>query len=123
MLKCATILLLLIAISTAWGQAEVRESKDKSCREHPQRVGNCFSVRGRLSVYNGSPALRLWRVGTRRMLGISEQRFAVSGYRNVPDDIESQINQDVAIFGDFLVCPFTPSRPREMQLICIESGK
>jgi len=57
------------------------------------------------------------------MLGISEQRFAVVGYRNVPDDIESQINQDVAIFGDFLVCPFTPSRPGEMQFVCIESGK
>ena len=80
-------------------------------------------MRGRLSVYSGSPALRIWRVGTRRILGVSEQRFSVAGYRNVPADIENQINQDVAIFGDFLVCPFTPSRPKEMQLVCIETAK
>lgn len=67
--------------------------------------------------------MRLWRVGTRRMLGISEQRFAISGYRNIPSDIESQISPDVAIFGDFLVCPFTPQRAGEMQLVCIEAGK
>jgi len=57
------------------------------------------------------------------MLGISEQRFAVTGYRNVPEDIERQVNQDVALLGDFVVCPFTRSRPGEMQLVCIESGK
>jgi len=57
------------------------------------------------------------------MLGISEQRFAAAGYRNVPENIQSQINQDVAIFGDFLVCPFTRSQPGEMQLVCIEEGK
>jgi len=57
------------------------------------------------------------------MLGISEQRFSVAGYRNVPDYIESQINQNVAIFGDFMVCPFTRSQPAAMQLVCIEAGK
>jgi hypothetical protein len=57
------------------------------------------------------------------MLGISEQRFAQTGYRNVPEDIERKINQDVALFGDYLVCPFTRSKPGEMQLVCIESGK
>lgn len=57
------------------------------------------------------------------MLGISEQRFAEVGYRNVPEDIERKINQDVTIFGDYLVCPFTRSKPGEMQLVCIESGK
>ncbi len=97
--------------------------EEKSCRAHPQLVGRCFTLRGRLSVYSGSPALRIWRVGTRRMLGVSEQRFSLAGYRNVPADIQNQINQDVAIFGDFLVCPFTRPRPREMQLVCIESAK
>jgi hypothetical protein len=57
------------------------------------------------------------------MLGISEQRFSVAGYRNVPEYIESKINENVAIFGDFVVCPFTRSKPGEMQLVCIESAK
>jgi len=117
------ILFLLTASSSMLAQSPAPEEKEKSCREHPRLIGNCFTVRGRLSIYNGAPALRLWRIGTRRMLGISEQRFSVAGYRNVPEYIESQINQNVAIFGDFRVCPFTRSQPGEMQLVCIEAGK
>ena len=74
-------------------------------------------------MYNGAPALRIWRVGTRRVLGVSEQKFSVAGYRNIPKEIEEQINQDVEIFGDFLVCPFTRSRPGEMQLVCIDEAR
>jgi hypothetical protein len=122
------LILLLSSICFSGGslpkaQGLTRETKEKSCRAHPQLIGRCFTVRGRLSSYNGAPALRIWRVGTRRMLGISEQRFSIAGYRNVPADIERQIDQDAAIFGDFLVCPFTRSRPGEMQLVCIESGR
>jgi hypothetical protein len=95
----------------------------KSCREHPQLIGKCFNVRGRLSVYNGVPAVRLWRIGTRRVLGISEQRFSLPEYRNLPEDLMKQLNGESEIFGDFLVCPFTPAKPREMQLVCVESAK
>jgi len=95
---------------------------DKSCREHPQLVGKCFTVRGRLSVYNGAPALRIWKIGTNRVLGVSEQRFAVAGYRNLPEDIHQQIDQDKALIGDFLVCPFTRSKPKEMQMVCIDKA-
>ena len=80
-------------------------------------------IHGRLSIYNGAPAMRLWKIGTRRMLGVSEQRFAVSGYRNVPENVQNQINQDVDLFGDFLVCPFTRAKAGEMQLVCIEEGR
>ena len=95
----------------------------KSCREHPQLIGKCFNVHGRLSVYNGAPAVRLWRIGTRRVMGISEQRFSLPEYRNLPEDLMKQLNEENEIFGDFLVCPFTPVKPREMQLVCIESAK
>jgi hypothetical protein len=123
LLRLTILPLLLIASANVWGQSPASEANEKSCRAHPQLIGRCFTVRGRLSVYNGTPARRLWRIGTKRVLGISEQRFAATGYRNVPEDIESKLNQDVAIFGDFVVCPFTRSKPGEMQLVCIESAK
>ncbi|HMG72099.1 MAG TPA: hypothetical protein VK582_01245 [Pyrinomonadaceae bacterium] len=99
------------------------ETTEKSCREHPQVIGKCFAVRGRLSVYNGAPAIRLWRMGTGRVLGISEQRFSLPGYRNLPESLSQQLSGDNDIVGDFLVCPFTKPKPREMQLVCIESAK
>ena len=95
---------------------------DKSCREHPQLVDACFKVRGRLAVYNGAPALRIWKIGTKRMLGISEQRFAIAGFRNIPEDLQNKIDQDKFLYADFVVCPFTKSQPNEMQLVCIEKA-
>ena len=64
--------------------------------------------------------MRIWKVGTSRILGVSEQRFAVEGYRNVPEEISEKIDQDKVLIGDFLVCPFTRPRKNEMQLVCIE---
>ena len=93
---------------------------DKSCREHPKLVRKCFTVHGRLSVYNGAPALRILKLGTKRMLGVSEQRFAVEGYRNVPEEVTAKLDQDKLLYGDYTVCPFTRAREKEMQLVCIE---
>jgi hypothetical protein len=98
-------------------------SAQKSCREHPQLIGKCFRAHGRLSTHNGNPAVRLWRIGTKRVLGVSDQRFSLPEYRNLPEDLSQKLNGENSIIGDFLVCPFTPAKPREMQLMCIESAK
>jgi hypothetical protein len=115
--------LLLFVCAGVTSSLPASQTTEKSCREHPQLVGKCFSLHGRLSVYNGAPAIRLWRMGTNRMLGISEQRFALPGYRNLPESLTQQLNQENEIFGDFIVCPFTKPKPREMQLVCIEAAK
>src|SRR4026208_1019226 len=102
--------MVLMACSSSFAGSPRSGLIQKPCREHPQLAGKCFNVRGRLSVYNGSPAMRLWRVGTRRVLGISEQRFSLPDYRNLPEELASQLNSENEIYGDFLVCPFT--RPK-----------
>lgn len=79
-------------------------------------------MRGRLSLYNGAPTIRLWRVGTRRMLGVSGS-YAEEGYSSIPKEIESRLDWETEVWGDFEVCPFTRQRPGVMQLICVESGK
>jgi hypothetical protein len=96
---------------------------EKTCREHPQLVGKCSTVHGRLSVYNGNPAVRLRRIGTKRILGVSDQRFKLPDYRNIPESLAQQLNGENELVGDFQICPFTRAKPGEMQLICIESAK
>jgi hypothetical protein len=120
-LLVACLLLLLSAALAA--PTPILETTEKSCRDHSQLAGKCFAAHGRLSVYNGAPAVRPWRTGTRRVLGVSEQRFNLPGYRNLPETLAQQLNGDNEIVGDFVVCPFTRPKPREMQLICIESVK
>jgi hypothetical protein len=48
---------------------------------------------------------------------------AVPGRNTIPASIESKLDFDKEVFGDFLVCPLTHSRPGRMQTICVESGK
>jgi hypothetical protein len=124
-MKLLTILssLLLVAATALSQSIQPSINKEKSCSHHPKLVGRCFQVRGRLSVYNGAPALRIWKIGTRRILGISEQRFQEPGYANLPEDIRNQVSGESDLFGDFIVCPFTQPRAGEMQLVCVESGK
>ena len=119
--RMAALLLLILCGSVLAMSPSV--PVEKSCREHPQLVSKCFNVHGRLSTHNGNPAVRLWNLRTRRMLGVSDQRFSLPGYRNIPEDLARQLDGESVIYGDFLVCPFTRPRPREMQLMCIESAK
>ena len=116
------LLILLLAYNSAPAQTGTPETSQKPCREQPGLVGKCFTVRGRLSLYNGAPTVRLWRAGTRRMLGVSGS-YAEAGYSSIPAEIERQLDWETEVWGVFVVCPFTPQRPREMQMICIESGK
>ena len=98
-------------------------AEDKPCSSHPKIIGEPFIVHGRLSLYNGAPSVRLWKIGTNRILGVSEGRFYVEGIRNLPEAIEEKLTWDTELYGDFLVYPFTPSKPGVMQLMCIESVK
>ena len=97
----------------------------KSCRARSDLVGRCLNVRGRLSVYNGTPSIRLWPVGSKRLLGVldPEDVSGELGPSTIPASVRRQLDWDKEIFGDFLVCPLTRSKPGRMQTICIESGK
>ena len=98
------------------------KAAEKSCKRHPKVMGECFIVHGRLSRFNGTPSVRLWKVGTNRILGVSEGRFYLDGYRNLPESLEKMLSWETELFGNFLVCPFTHEKPGEMRLICIESA-
>ena len=100
------------------------QSKNKSCKEHPKLIGPCFNVRGRLSAYNGGPTLRLWPIGTARLLGVSQGRFYLPDYDNVPPEVVAKLASfETEMFADFTVCPFTKDEPGVMRLICVESAK
>jgi len=111
----------LILFFAATSSSDEKPGK-KSCKEHPMLSGPCFKVRGRMSFYNGNPTARIWPLGTKRMLGISQGRFYLEDYVNVPDELVRRLSWETAMFADFTVCPFTDDRPGEMRLICVESA-
>src|SRR5664279_1330199 len=92
------------------------------CKPNPKVIGACYVVHGRLGLGGDTVTLRLWPVGTKRMLG------ATGG--SVPDDAVDPIcpsglklpSESEVIYGDFEVCPFTQDRKGAMQMVCIESA-
>jgi hypothetical protein len=98
----------------------------------PEGAASCYWTRGRLSIYNGNPSLRVWKIGTKHLLGIYSgpstfppRTSEDSENPELPANLE---NLDGAldggeIFADFEVCPLRPEHPRQMQPACIESAK
>jgi hypothetical protein len=93
------------------------------CKGNPQVIGACYSVHGRLNPRSADTIrLRLWPVGTKRMLGIAGGPVIDDAVAPIyPNNIKFDSSTE-AIYGDFEVCPFTPEREGAMQLVCIESA-
>jgi hypothetical protein len=115
-------LLLAVSPAASLAQGVAPRRTLQPCRAQPSLVGKCFQVYGRLALYNGAPTIRLWRAGTKRVLGISGS-YARDGYSSIPEDLERQLSWEKELWGEYLVCPYTRRRPGEMQLVCIEAAK
>lgn len=109
---------LAIALAAINASASLAEGKN-SCATDTRVVEPCFTVRGRLAAYNGAPNIRIWVVGTHRVLGISQGRYAPSGYDMLPSGMPQAIEPEAFYFGNFTVCPFTKEEPGLMRMVCV----
>ena len=64
---CAAVFPFTALASQSWPPT-VRDPGE--CLTNPGVVAPCFSFHGRMSLANGSPSLRIWRIGTKRILGV-----------------------------------------------------
>ncbi len=114
---------LLLLVGSVIRESESNQTPP-TCRARSDLVGKCFSVHGRLSVYNGTPSIRLWPIGTKRLLGVIDPNEASStpGEPILPGNIKRKLDWDKDVLGDFEVCPLTKQKPGHMQTVCIQSG-
>ena len=96
------------------------------CEGALQVVAECFTVHGRLSLYQGTPSFRIWRIGTHEILGILDTATQGSSESPwLPPAVVTlgKIDPDrMAVSGDYLVCPLSRARSGEMQYVCVESA-
>ena len=81
--------------------------------------GPCRTVHGRMDLWNGAPTVRIWMVGTRRILGVEQPN---ERFDDLPPAVRRIWQGDDAdwatsIYGDFRVCALTPQRPGHMQQV------
>jgi hypothetical protein len=84
--------------------------------------GACHVIRGRLAVWNGTPSVRIWPVGTRRELGVVDAHGDAEGERLFPSPVAALIEpapDRTVVFGDYRVCPLSPQQPGRMQIVYI----
>ena len=94
---------------------------EPQCKENPRLIGACYKVHGRLDPGADTVELRLWRVGTKRILGISSgPSIDDASYPIFPNNLKFPHSESIC--GDFEVCPFTRERKGTMRLVCIESA-
>jgi hypothetical protein len=116
----------MIATATPPQEAPKRKIPCKT----PENASMCYWTRGRVTLGAGTPAYRMWKVGTKRLLGIYSGP-SVDRYSHDNEDPEFPANvqrvwQDRighTLWADFEVCPLEPERPGFMQAICVESAK
>lgn len=116
---------------SSWAQDAPHETpKRKYPCETTENAATCYWTHGRLSLYNGTPAFRIWKIGTRRIVGIYSGPNAWE--KDELDNEHPEFPANLArvfkpfsnrIFADFEICPLEPEHPGEMQAVCIESAK
>jgi hypothetical protein len=90
----------------------------KGCKANPAVVDKCFSVAGQVSVYNGTPAVRIAPNGGKRLLGVLPSENEI-----MPAQLKERISPDRGVFAEMEVCPFSKRKPGHMQFVCVESAK
>lgn len=89
-------------------------SSIESCKSDPDLVAQCFTVHGRLDLYNGGPSTRIWVVGTHHMLGVDNEIL--------PEKAALKLDWETDVYGDFVVCPLAREQKGHMQSVCVESA-
>lgn len=94
---------------------------------------SCVVIHGRLRYGNGTPALRLWHIGTTHSFviysGLNAEKFDEldNEHPKLPLNLQKTYEADPnpfkpRIFADFEVCPLEHFIPGHMQAACIASA-
>jgi hypothetical protein len=109
--KLAGSIGLVLALGSVAGTA-------LACEEAPVSGGKCFTLRGRVSLYNGTPSMRIWPIGSNRLLGVVPAEA-----EDAPANIKGVVTFEQSATADLEVCPATKAKQGEMQMVCIRSAR
>jgi hypothetical protein len=142
-MRYALISMLALCALAAQALPQATAKRKFPCKT-PDIAASCYWIRGRITCCNGNPTMRMWKVGTKRILGIFsgpdawrydlEDSLHPELPANLSRDYEAEYKRRVAmkdpdagdtepVFGNFEVCPLEPERPGWMQSVCVESAK
>jgi len=122
------VIFSIYIISLPNNACEAQLSKSTQARVVSTSAESCYTIRGRLAMYNGNPTLRIWVVGTHRVLAVNFHGVnGVLSY-DLPDTLvrlltswEEETAWHKRIFGNFTVCPLEKYRSGWMQAVSVNA--
>jgi len=115
--------LAALALLTSQTAQARQDSAIGWCRAHPERIGQCRQIRGRLTAYNGTPTYRIWVVGTQRGLGLAARNWREAEEGGMlPSNVRAALGRrpfQTLIYANFEICPLERQRPGWMQHVCV----
>jgi hypothetical protein len=114
----STALLLACFVSVGVGGGAAAAEPPR-CKGSPELAGPCFTLYGRLTVYGGEPAIRIWPDGTKKLYGVPARNGTVP----LPDTLKDALaGNPLEIRGKYEMCPLEPERPNRLRNVCLESA-
>jgi hypothetical protein len=86
-----------------------------------EKLNRPFTVHGRLSIYNGSSNMRIWIVGSKRLLYIDAESSSLKKLNEIFADGNNWWTRD--IFADFTVEPLAPDIKGHMRPVRVVAVK
>src|SRR3989304_9686482 len=121
---------LILSVPAARATPQDTAPRKISCKT-PEIAPMCYWARGRLVFASGNPSYRIWKVGTKRILGVYSGPAAFTPRTN-EDSENPEFPANVAkvyrppnniLYADFEICPLEPEQKGEMQSVCVETAK
>ncbi|HXN51123.1 MAG TPA: hypothetical protein VN943_04240 [Candidatus Acidoferrum sp.] len=124
--------------------ASANPSRRKIPCKTPENASLCYWTHGRLSFYEGWVNYQIWKIGTRRMLGVfsGPSHYPALTNQDLEPEFPLELNRAYEadnrrhkkatgmmwtipppVFADFEVCPLRPEQEGERQPVCIEAAK
>jgi len=108
-------MLMVLSVWISQGQGQGRPSIH---RRVARPIPQCFFLEGRVSVYNGTPSIRIAPKGTKRLLGVIPPEDEI-----MPSNLKDAVGLDRDAFAEMEVCPMSESKRGHMQFVCVESAQ
>jgi hypothetical protein len=131
-MRAALLITAVFSAALCMRAVPQNEPKRRIPCKTPQNASECYWTHGRIRIGNGTPAYRLWKIGTKRLLGIYSGPSTYNDSLSLdnenpefPANVEKIWTPRVGapLYGDFEVCPLAPERPGAMRPVCVESAK
>src|SRR5258708_4906782 len=107
MIKVLAFIIFLFASGPSWAKETFTD----------ENLNRPFTIHGRLRNYNGGANLRIWIVGSKRMLYVGAESPALDRINKLFGDGGGWFTRD--IFGDFTVEPLAPDTKGHMRPVRI----